>query len=160
MFKLGKSSKERYDTLHKDLRAVIDKALMYSSIDFSIIEGYRPVEKQMEYYKRGREEIDGKWVIVDKSKVITYVDGYFVKGKHNYDPSRAFDFCVYIPGKRHMNYDKSHMVALGHMFITLGKQLFDEGKITHKVRWGADFNRNGEICEKDTFCDMPHIQLD
>jgi len=159
MFKLSEKSKTKYVTLHEDLRIIIDEALKVSNIDFAIVEGHRPVEKQMEYYKKGREEIDGQWVIVDKSKVVTYVDGVVKKSKHNYNPSLAFDFCIYIPGKPFMSYDKIHMAAVGHMFVVLGNRLYSEGKIAHNVRWGANWDVDGEIVSDENFVDFPHIEL-
>ena len=158
MFTLSANSLVKYETLHEDLRILIDEALMYSTIDFGLSEGHRPVAKQQEYYKKGRTEIDGEWVITDKSKVITYVDGVVKKGKHNYNPSMAFDFYVYIPGKA-MAYDSTHLAALGYMFVVLGNKLKAEGKITHTVRWGGNFDQDGEILEPGTFKDSPHIEL-
>ena len=158
MLTLSTNSKAKYETLHEDLRLLISEALKYSTIDFGISEGARSVETQQEYFKRGREEIDGQWVITDKSKVITYVDGVVKKGKHNYTPSMAFDFYVYIPGKS-MSYDPTHLTALGYMFVVLGNKLFDEGIITHKIRWGGNFDMDGEILEVGSFRDSPHVEL-
>ena len=159
MIKLSTNSKAKYETLHEDLRIIIDEALNLSTIDFGISEGHRPVEKQMEYYKKGRTYINGEWVITDKSKVITYVDGIVKKGKHNYNPSMAFDFYVYIPGKSNMTYDPTHLTALGYMFVILGNKLYKEGKISHKVRWGGNFDQDWEILEPGSFRDSPHVEL-
>jgi len=158
MFTLSTNSKAKYETLHEDLRLLISEALKYSTIDFGLSEGARSVETQQEYFQRGRTKIDGQWVITDKSKVITYVDGVVKKGKHNYTPSMAFDFYVYIPGKS-MSYDPTHLTALGYMFVVLGNKLFDEGIITHKIRWGGNFDMDGEILEVGSFRDSPHVEL-
>ena len=96
--------------------------------------------------------------LTDKSKVITYVDGVAKKGKHNYEPSMAFDFYVYIPGKS-MSYDSTHLAVLGYMFVVIGNRLKAEGKISHTVRWGGNFDMDGEILEPGTFKDSPHIEL-
>ena len=158
MLTLSANSKTKYETLHEDLRLLISEALKYSTIDFGLSEGARSVETQQEYFQRGRTKIDGQWVITDKSKVITYVDGVVKKGKHNYTPSMAFDFYVYIPGKS-MSYDPTHLTALGYMFVVLGNKLFDEGIITHKIRWGGNFDMDGEILEVGSFRDSPHVEL-
>lgn len=159
MFKLSKNSKAQYETLHQDLRIIIDEALKYSSIDFTISEGHRPVEKQYEYYQKGRKQVKGEWVIKDKSKVITYMDGYVRKSKHNVSPSMAFDFYIYVPGKPDLAYDLKHLVAVGHLFVAIGKRLYEQGVISHRVRWGGNFNEDGEILDPGTFCDSPHIEL-
>ena len=158
MLTLSANSRAKYETLCEDLRIIIDEALRYSTIDFGISEGHRSVATQQEYYKKGRSEINGEWVITDKSKVVTYVDGIVNKSKHNYSPSMAFDFYVYIPGKN-MTYDPTHLTALGYMFVVLGNKLYEEGKITHKIRWGGNFDQDGEILEPGTFRDSPHIEL-
>lgn len=159
MFKLSSNSKANYETLHEDLRILIDEALNLSTIDFGISEGHRSVEKQMEYYKKGRTYDNGQWVITDKSKVITYVDGVVNKSKHNYKPSMAFDFYIYIPGESEMTYDTTHLVAVGYMFVILGNKLYEEGKISHKVRWGGNFDQDQEIVTDGGFIDLPHIEL-
>lgn len=160
MFKLSIKSKAQYETLHQDLRIIIDEVLRYSSIDFGISEGHRPVEKQFEHYQKGRTKVDCcNWVIEDKSKVITYKDGHKLKSKHNELPSMAFDFCIYIPGKPELAYDLNHLIAVGHLFVATGNRLYTEGVISHRVRWGGNFNQDGEILEPGIFKDSPHIEL-
>lgn len=158
MHRLSNSSKAKYDTLHTDLQVVIDNALKYSPIDFGLSEGHRPPEKQFEYFKKGRKEVNGTWIIEDKSKVVTYKDGYEKKGKHNYSPSLAFDFFASVPGQN-LTWDTNHLVALGSTFVALANKLYDEGKITHKLRWGGNFDMDGHILEPGSFRDSPHLEL-
>ena len=159
MFKLGTASKEVYETLHKDLQSIIDLALEVSPIDFMLPEGYRSPEEQFELYKRGRKLIDGVWQIVDRRKVVTHIDGKRTKSKHNHNPSLAFDFAVYVPGKKELTYDTEHMVALASMFITIGNMLYNDGKISHKVRSGMNWDMDGEIIYDQSFVDIPHIEI-
>ena len=159
MHKLSTKSKEQFNTLHPDLKLVIEEALKHSSIDFGITEGHRTPETQFEYFKKGRKLVDDKWVISDVSKVITYVDGFKVKGKHNHSPSLAFDFFASVPGKN-LSYDTNHLIALGSTFVTIGNMLYERGDILRKVRWGGNFDRDGEILESGTFIDSPHIELE
>ncbi|RLG87046.1 MAG: hypothetical protein DRO18_03665 [Thermoprotei archaeon] len=43
----------------------------------------RSDEEQFRLFKKGRKQLpDGTWVIEDKSKVVTYIDGIHKKGKH------------------------------------------------------------------------------
>lgn len=159
MFKLSKKSIAQYETLHPDLRIIIDEVLKCSSIDFTISEGYRSVEKQFEYYQKGRKKVNNEWIVEDRSKVVTYLDGYTSKSKHNVNPAMAFDFYIYVPGKPELKYDIYHIIAVGHLFAAMGQKLYNEGKISHQVRWGGDFNQDGEIMEPDVFSDTPHIEL-
>lgn len=159
MIKLSKTSKANYETLHIDLRRIIDRALIYSDIDFGISQGHRPPKEQFELYKKGRKQKGDEWVINDKSKIITYKDGYDKLSKHNYDPSMAFDFFVWVPGKRELVYDENHLIALASMFITIGKDLCNRGEIEYQVRSGMNWDCDGEILTDQSFDDLPHIEL-
>ena len=60
--------------------------------DFAVTHGHRTPEEQFELFKKGRSlNMDGKWIITDRKKVVTYVDGYEKKSKHNAEPSKAID---------------------------------------------------------------------
>jgi len=52
MLQLSKNSGKRYETLHVDLRRIIDRALIYSDVDFGISYGYRSPEEQFELFKK------------------------------------------------------------------------------------------------------------
>lgn len=52
-FKLSKRSQERLNGVHPDLVKVVMRALEITSVDFSVIEGVRTIEKQKEYVSRG-----------------------------------------------------------------------------------------------------------
>lgn len=159
MFKLGINSKKVYDTLHSDLQKIIDLALQVSPVDFSLIEGYRSPEEQFELYKKGRIEKDNGWHVYDKRKVVTYIDGVNKKSRHNYNPSMAVDFAVYVKGHPEFIYDEKHMIAVGSAIVTCANMLYSNGKITHKVRWGADFDGDHELIYDQSFVDIPHIEI-
>lgn len=56
---------------------------------------YRSPDEQFQLFQRGRTmNTQGEWIITDKSKIVTNVDGYKEIGAHNYHPSRAIDVCV------------------------------------------------------------------
>lgn len=56
---------------------------------------HRFVEEQLELFKKGRVlGSDGKWVVQDKAKIVTNVDGIKILGAHNYKPARAIDVMV------------------------------------------------------------------
>jgi len=159
MYKLGITSKVVYETLHEDLRKIIDRALQCSAVDFGLAHGYRSPEVQFEYYKKGRKKIEGEWIIVNKSKVITYVDGYKQLSMHNYQPARAFDFYVWIPGKKQLAYDDKHLIFVAANLLCVANKLYEEGEITHKIRWGGNWDSDGEIIYDQNFDDLPHVEL-
>ena len=51
--------------------------------------GFRTAEEQFELYKKGRELIDGVWIIT--GDVVTKCDGYNILSKHQAHPSNAAD---------------------------------------------------------------------
>ena len=141
---LSNSSKAHKESLHPDLQKIIEKALLVSPFDFGISSGYREPKKQFELFKVGREYRGGQWVIVDRSKILTYLDGYVKKSKHNELPSHAFDFFIWIPDHKELMYDSYYMSALAGVF----KEIAKEEKI--EITWGGDWKK---------FRDLPHIQL-
>ena len=156
--KLGTRSKAVYDTLHPDLQRVIDIALEHCTTDFSLITGHRTVDTQFELFKKGREFIKGRWKVVNKKQVVTNIDGHLVKGNHNYEPSRAFDFTVYIVNKPELTWDKPHLSYIAATFMGYAHILYDKGEITHKLRWGGDWDSDGDQTDQKLI-DMPHLEL-
>jgi len=75
MYKFGKRSKERLETLHPDLQKVMNEAIKI--YDFSITCGYRDEETQNNEFGEG--DSTKKWP----------------DSKHNSLPSTAVDVCPY-----------------------------------------------------------------
>ena len=81
MYKLGKGSLKKLESVHHDLVKIIKLAITRTPVDFGISEGHRSLERQKELYDQGKSKIDG----INK------------KGKHNYSPSLAIDLYAYHP---------------------------------------------------------------
>lgn len=141
MFKFGNKSKERLSTCHKDIQLIMNEAIKISNVDFGIAEGHRSLEKQLQYYKQGKSKIDG----VTK------------KGKHNYIPSLAVDIFPFINNK--VNWDNEHLSYLSGVIHAVSEILFTQGKITHKIRWGGNWDMDGVILIDQSFDDRPHFEL-
>lgn len=152
------NSTKEYVTLHNDLQVIFNQAIAECNVDFSLTEGHRPVEKQFEYYKRGRKLVDDKWIVSDSSKIITNVDGYKIKGNHNMCPSLAVDIAVYVKGKPNLTYDPAHLAYIAGTIMSIAVKLFKDKKITHKLRWGGDWNENGDLTDS-RLPDMPHFEI-
>lgn len=52
-FKFGVRSRRAMDGIHPDLKAVMMRAIQYSSIDFVVLEGLRTQARQQELYRKG-----------------------------------------------------------------------------------------------------------
>ena len=156
--KLGKRSKKQFDTLHPDLQTIVSWGLKYCAVDMTLVEGHRPPEKQLEYFKKGREFVDGRWKLVRPKQKITNVDGYHIKGKHNYSPSLAVDIAAYVPGKKQLTWDAVHLTYIGSSLIMIAEFLYDDGIIEHKLRWGGNWDKDGDLAD-NTLYDRPHVEL-
>ena len=128
-----KFSKRSLDNLYNvDARLVKICNELIKRIDFTVIEGHRSLERQLELYEQGYSQIDG----------ITK------KGKHNYLPSLAIDIIPYKKG--HNPFDGSKESE--EMFNTLAKEFKKvANELGYKITWGGDWK---------SFKDLPHFQLD
>jgi len=140
MYKFGKTSAKRLLTCHIDIQTIMNKAIENSPIDFGVAEGERSVERQKELFDAGLSKIDG----------VTR------KGKHNYSPSLAVDIYPFINGAA--DWDNETLSFLAGFIHGIASQLLEEGKISHAIRWGGNFDMDGEILEQ-SFDDRPHFEL-
>lgn len=141
MFKFGKTSKERLITCHADIQLIMNESIKITNVDFGIAEGHRSIEKQKQYFKEGKSKIDG----VNK------------KGKHNYTPSLAVDIYPYFDNGA--KWDNEHLSYLAGIIHAVSEMLFASGKITHKIRWGGNWDMDGIILIDQSFDDRPHFEL-
>jgi peptidoglycan L-alanyl-D-glutamate endopeptidase CwlK len=141
MFRFGKTSKERLSTCHSDMQLIMNEAIKISNVDFGVAEGYRSIEKQQQYFKEGKSKIDG----ISK------------KGKHNYIPSLAVDIYPYF--ENGAKWDDEHLSYLSGIIHAVTEILFSDKKISHKVRWGGNWDMDGVILIDQSFDDRPHFEL-
>lgn len=155
IYDFGKKSKKEIDTLHIDLQKILYLAISRSALDFGISEGHRPIKKQQEYYAIGRTTELHR-------NPITKVDGINKVGKHNLTPSEAFDFYIYHNDKkirRKIAYDESHLSYVYGLLDSCAKELYEKGEITHLLRWGANWDKDGVLFYDESFDDAPHVEL-
>ena len=129
MYKFSKSSLDNLKNVDQRLVDICNELI--KEIDFTVIEGYRTLERQKELFDTGFSKIDG----IKK------------KGKHNYSPSLAIDIIPYKKG--HNPFDGSEEST--KMFKELNKA-FDKvaKKLGIKYEWGGNWK---------TFVDLPHYQV-
>lgn len=150
MYSFGSKSQERLNTCHKDIQAICNEVIKF--YDFSIISGIRTLEEQQELFMLGKSKLDG----VNQ------------KSKHQGRPDESgniVSFAVDImPWKKGTNAfsgdekDDRRFYMLMGMVKAVAERLYEEGKITHGVRFGLDWD--GDDTFKDqTFDDLPHLEL-
>lgn len=148
-YSFGKSSKAKLDTCHKDIQAICNELIKL--YDFSVIYGIRTQEEQVQLFKEGKSKLDG---IKQKSKH----QGAMVDGKM---VSMAVDLMPYKKGENAFSgneKDDRRFYTMMGMVKAIAFRLKEEGKITHDVRFGLDWD--GDDTYRDqTFDDLPHFEL-
>jgi len=161
MASYGKRSKTNLEGLHPDMVLICTRVLTKYGYDHSIIEGCRLAKTQFEYFQKGREKKGDEWIVVDQSKVITTLDGYKKISNHQKkDDSygHAIDAYPYpIDLKNTLLAQARFYVFAGFMFAACA-ELLSEGKITHSLRWGGDWDRDWDFKDQN-FNDLPHYEL-
>lgn len=145
--KYSKRSRSNLDTCHQDLQKIFDRVIL--KYDNTAICGARTDSEQFKLYKKGRKLAGDAWIIEDKSKVVTYKDGYNKKSKHQPPEgsilSMALDAVPYP-----IDWDDTEgFIAFGNYVKGVADTLLDYGEIEHALEWGGDWK----------WKDMPHFQL-
>jgi len=138
MFSFGRNSQEQLSSCDKNLQAVMQLAIKRTTVDFGISEGHRTPQRQLELYAQGRTKPGN---IVTSVKV----------SKHNGSPSAAVDIFAYVNGKA--VWDQAHMCLVAGVILACA----DELRI--KIRWGGNWDGDGEIISDQNFIDLPHFEL-
>jgi len=130
----GKTSNKRLDTCSFSMQQIAREALAYGIIDFAIAEGYRNDAKQHEYFVKGSSKLDAG----------------NPKAKHNQKPAKAFDAVPYIDGS--YSYRKAHCCVLAGIIQAAAI------KIGYRVRWGGNWDMDGEPITDQDFQDLVHYE--
>ena len=139
MYRFGKRSEERLVGVHPVLDRVVRRALSYGFIDFSVNEGLRTKERQAQFFSEGS-------TLTMNSKHIKQADGY----------GHAVDLYPYpIDMARVIKGDAREIVRFGLIAGLMHRAAQEEGV---KIRWGADWNGNGQTLDH-SFFDAPHFEL-
>ena len=142
----GKRSKKKLLTTSSGIQKVFNKAIKDTPYDFGIARGYSSPGEQFKLYLKGREERDGHIITVDKKKVVTYLDGFIKKSRHNSNPSQAVDIYGWHNGR--MDYDDDRLTDIARHILGIAKKMFKAGDIPHMIEWGYDLWK----------WDKPHFQ--
>jgi peptidoglycan L-alanyl-D-glutamate endopeptidase CwlK len=144
MRKFSRKSSEILATCHPDIQRVLNLAITRSAIDFGVSHGERTPEQQFELYQQGRTK---------PGQIVTHLDGYKKKSKHNASPSLAVDiFCW----PQSIMYDEKHLCYVAGVIMSCAAEL------NVPLRWGHNWNNDGLLVCKDPserFSDMPHFEL-
>lgn len=145
-YKFGNTSTRKLSTCHPDLVQIHQLAISRSRIDYGISEGHRSLERQKELFDQGRSKIDG----INR------------KGKHNFKPSLATDIYIYHPDpetRQKLAYDPGSLCYVAGVILSCTAELLEQQKISHSIRWGGNWDKDGVILMDQSFDDLPHFEL-
>lgn len=134
MSKYSDTSKGRLKTCHKDLQLIFNTVIAH--FDNSILCGHRDEAAQMEAYNSGKSKV--KWP----------------NGKHNRVPSMAVDAAPYPIDWE----DRERLTLFAGYVLGVAEVLHDEGMVTHRLRWGGDWDIDTEVADNG-FDDLVHFEL-
>lgn len=135
MPEFSRRSLDRLATCHPDIRRVFSEVVKHW--DCTVIEGVRTREQQEEYVRAGKSK-------TMLSKHLEQSDGF----------SHAADVAPYP-----IDWKDSRGFAYFAGFVkATADRLYAEGKITHRLRWGGDWDGDGNVREHGFF-DGPHYEL-
>ena len=132
----GPRSLANLETCDERLRTVASEVIRF--YDFSVIEGHRSIRRQQALFAEGR----------------TKIDGISQRGKHNYDPSQAYDLLPYPSELNGVNIwiDRPRF----YLFMGLVNGIALSNGI--ELRFGCDWNGDGSISDQ-SFHDLPHVEI-
>ena len=134
----GQRSLTNLASCHPDLQVLFNEVI--KTFDCIVTEGFRNKEDQDLAYNTGKSKV--KWP----------------NGKHNQKPSNAADVYPYEPGVTVDWNDNQRFHYFAGYVMGIAQKLKDEGKITHSIRWGGDWDRDTKI-KDEHFRDTGHFEL-
>lgn len=134
MYSYSQNSRSKLATCHPDIHTIMMEVIKWR--DVSIVCGWRSEEAQQEAYHNGYSTVQ------------------YPNSKHNSAPSMAVDVVPY-PEKWS---DMDELQIMGGFILGVAAMLYEEGKISHLVRWGHDWDMDDDY-DDHTFIDAPHFEL-
>lgn len=130
-FVFGNRSKTNLQGVHPKLVEVMTKALAYTEYDFTVTEGVRSYERQVQLKNAGKSK-------TLKSYHLKHDDGY----------GHAVDVVALVPndfGKSEISWELKYYRAINEAVQRAANEL------GAKITWGGSWK---------SFCDSPHFQIE
>lgn len=137
----GNTSNQRLSSCHIDLQIIMREALKRSPMDFGIAEGHRSLDRQQQLYAEGKSKCDG-------------IQNF---SKHQPNPSIAVDVYPFINGRA--DWSPEAVIFLAGIILATAIDLKNRGVINTRIRWGGNWDGDGEILTDQEFDDGPHFEL-
>lgn len=133
-YKFSSTSKERLASCHHDLQVLFNEVIIH--IDCTVIIGIRSEAEQNLAFKEGASDLE------------------FPLSKHNRIPSQGVDVAPYpIKWKKIKRF-----YYFGGFVNGIADRLFAEGKMSHRIRWGGDWDGDNDFSDQK-LNDLVHFGL-
>ena len=141
MPRYNQTSKDRLITTHPDLILLFNTVI--ETFDCSILEGLRGEEAQTKYFTDGKSKVEYPNSRHNRSLILG-----------NDNVSDAIDAAPYP-----IDWDDTErFYYFGGVVMGIASQLFREGLMKHRVRFGGDWDGDTEVSDQ-TFMDLVHFEL-
>lgn len=137
MPKFSLTSHKRLETCHFDLQMLMHDAITY--VDFAVVCGHRGKKEQNKAFDEGKSKLK------------------FPHGKHNALPSLAIDIAPWVDGA--ISWNPKHCIYLAGWIMALSVKLRARGLMTYPIRWGGNWDMDGEVVTDQRFNDLVHFEL-
>ena len=156
MYEFGQKSKAKLETCDFRIIRAVNHAMSWQIMDLTVVYGHRTPVEQFGLYEKGRKKQNGIWVVVDRSKVVTNIDGFDETSFHNYDPSLAIDLAPFINGGGiygNTDIEVKQILSMAGIIQAAFKQLEID------FTWGGNWDGDGEPITDQNFQDYLHFQV-
>lgn len=144
-YKLSKTSTSRLQTCDPYIQKVISLAIEQSQIDFGVAQGSRTITQQRQYFNDGKSKVNPDNYEID---VLPH------KAKHivtdDFPMAGAVDIYAYVNGA---SWDAKQLCFIAGVIMSI------DASLENKLRWGGNWDGDGEIMTDQTFQDLPHFEL-
>ena len=130
MFQFGRQSEKNMEGVDPDLVLVVRHALRYGPMDIAVVCGIRGRAEQNRYNDIGKSKV--RWP----------------NSKHN--TGKALDCVPYVNGRPSWNHY--------HCSVLAGGILLSAGVLGVPIRWGGNWDRDGEPITDQQFQDLVHYE--
>lgn len=134
MYKFSDRSLRALQDCHPDLKTIANEVIKH--IDIIVLEGHRGEEMQNKMKAEGKSQLR------------------FPQSKHNKMPSLAMDIAPYPVDWN----NRERFFYMAGIVKGIAVTLKQKGLICHDIRWGGDWDKDGETTD-NRFDDLPHIEL-
>ena len=128
-------SKDRLNSCHPDLKTLFEYVIKF--YDCAVICGYRTKADQEKAFAEGNSKLH-------------------YPANHNSKPSAAVDVAPY--EKTGIDWSVKQSAHFAGFVMAVAAMLYDAGRISHKIRSGADWDSDNDI-DDTTFWDACHFEI-